>query len=178
MERLVVGNVSGRLEEGRLEDVEEFGGDCRVKGRMLGNWRPRVGDMRRRIRWFMEPKQVEKVSGAALSQAAQAQQSELRLGVQKVQKMLVQVEETMTLLRAELAGPAARYVSAVGGSAAAVPTSEAVTNTILMLPAMTELKSGDIDVLESLMQKLPDDVASLPKLDVDYEDQLVASWRG
>ncbi|KAK3619262.1 hypothetical protein LTR56_024144 [Elasticomyces elasticus] len=65
-----------------------------------------------------------------------------------------------------------------GAIAAGVPTLEAATNTILKLTAMMERKSGDSDVLEPQIRKLPDGVASMPKLDADHEDELVASSVG
>ncbi|KAK5684668.1 hypothetical protein LTR17_027148 [Elasticomyces elasticus] len=81
-------------------------------------------------------------------------------------------------LEAELATAAARNVSVGGGIAAGVPTLEAATNTTLKLTAMMERKSGDSDVLEPQIRKLPDGVALIPKLDADYADQLVASLVG
>ncbi|KAK5685864.1 hypothetical protein LTS10_001977 [Elasticomyces elasticus] len=176
LERLMLNDLWGKLDAGRLEQVPALLEDLAKEAEELGRLKGKAGEMRRRIKGLSDPKQVEKIRGAPLSQEALGQQSELRVGVQKVQKCLGQVEEAMTLLRAELASTAAKSNATSNG--AGVPTLEAVTNTILKLTAMMEKKSGDIDVLESHIRKLPNGAASLPKLDNDYEDQLVASLAG
>ncbi|KAK5700289.1 hypothetical protein LTR17_023046 [Elasticomyces elasticus] len=176
LERLMLNDLWGKLDAGRLEQVPALLEDLAREAEELGRLKGKAGEMRRRIKGLTDPEQVEKIRGAPLSQEALGQQSELRMGVQKVQKCLGQVEEAMTLLRAELASTAAKSNATSNG--AGVPTLEAVTNTILKLTAMMEKKSGDIDVLESQIRKLPNGVASLPKLDNDYEDQLVASLAG
>ncbi|KAK3630837.1 hypothetical protein LTR56_017254 [Elasticomyces elasticus] len=176
LERLMLNDLWGKLDAGRLEQVPALLEDLAREAEELGRLKGKAGEMRRRIKGLTDPEQVEKIRGAPLSQEALGQQSELRMGVQKVQKCLGQVEEAMTLLRAELASTAAKSNATSNG--AGVPTLEAVTNTILKLTAMMEKKSGDIDVLESQIRKLPNGAASLPKLDNDYEDQLVASLAG
>ncbi|KAK5690455.1 hypothetical protein LTR97_012323 [Elasticomyces elasticus] len=176
LERLMLNDLWGKLDAGRLEQVPALLEDLAREAEELGRLKGKAGEMRRRIKGLTDPEQVEKIRGAPLSKEALGQQSELRMGVQKVQKCLGQVEEAMTLLRAELASTAAKSNATSNG--AGVPTLEAVTNTILKLTAMMEKKSGDIDVLESQIRKLPNGIASLPKLDNDYEDQLVASLAG
>ncbi|KAK6404142.1 hypothetical protein LTR81_021011 [Elasticomyces elasticus] len=176
LERLMLNDLWGKLDAGRLEQVPALLEDLAREAEELGRLKGKTAEMRRRIKSLMDPEQVEKIRGAPLSKEALGQQSELRMGVQKVQRCLGQVEEAMTLLRAELASTAAKSNATSNG--AGVPTLEAVTNTILKLTAMMEKKSGDIDVLESQIRKLPNGVASLPKLDNDYEDQLVASLAG
>ncbi|KAK4890751.1 hypothetical protein LTR27_010570 [Elasticomyces elasticus] len=176
LERFMLNDLWGKLDAGRLEQVPALLEDLAREAEELGRLKGKAGEMRRRIKGLTDPEQVEKIRGAPLSQEALGQQSELRVGVQKVQKCLGQVEEAMTLLRAELASTAAKSNATSNG--AGVPTLEAVTNTILKLTAMMEKKSGDIDVLESQIRKLPNGAASLPKLDNDYEDQLVASLAG
>ncbi|KAK5729601.1 hypothetical protein LTR17_011788 [Elasticomyces elasticus] len=176
LERLMLNDLWGKLDAGRLEQVPALLEDLAREAEELGRLKGKASEMRRRIKGLTDPEQVEKIRGAPLSKEALGQQSELRMGVQKVQKCLGQVEEAMTLLRAELASTAAKSNATSNG--AGVPTLEAVTNTILKLTAMMEKKSGDIDVLESQIRKLPNGIASLPKLDNDYEDQLVASLAG
>ncbi|KAK5725128.1 hypothetical protein LTR17_013241 [Elasticomyces elasticus] len=107
----------------------------------------------------MDSKQVEEVNGAMLSQEAQAPRND-------------------GFIEAELTGAATRDVSAGGGIAAGVPTLEAATNTIPKSTAMMEPKSGDSDVLDPQIRVLRDGVASIPKLDADHNDQLVASLVG
>lgn len=80
----------------------------------------------------------------------------------------------MSILRADLASvPADGQVK----SATNVPTVEAVTNTILKMTAMVEQRSGDVDVLESQIRRLPKGLASL-RLNDDYEDDLISTMRG
>ena len=84
----------------------------------------------------------------------------------RVQTLLSEVEQKMTMLRADLASLANK-----DRAANATPTVEAVTNTILKMTSMVEQKSGDIDVLEAQIRRLPHGVASLRLAD-DYEDDL------
>ena len=91
--------------------------------------------------------------------------------MQRVQTLLAEAEERMSLLRADLASLPS------SDSSKSAPTVEAITRTILAMTAMAERKSGDIDVLESQIKRLPNGVASL-NLNLDYEDDLVGAMRG
>ncbi|TKA74848.1 hypothetical protein B0A55_05330 [Friedmanniomyces simplex] len=184
--RVVEVGIGERLEAGRLQDVAGMLGYLRGEDEEVVRLKARAGEMKRRIKTHSDPEQVASQHAAPLSAEAQAQQNELRQGVQRVQKLLGQVEEAMSLLRAELASAAAANARATsangggggGGGAGGVPTLEAVTNTILKMTAMIERKSGDIDVLEAQIRRLPGGIAALPKLSEDYEDQLVAGLTG
>ncbi|KAK4542416.1 hypothetical protein LTR36_006873 [Oleoguttula mirabilis] len=172
---IVQADVEERLEDGRLEDVKETLEGLREDDKDVTRSRAKMGEVRKRIRQYTDEEQRAAQSTAPLPVESQTQQSELRQGVQRVQKLLGQVEEAMSMLRADLAS-AATASSQTNGTAK-VPTVEAVTNTILKMTAMVEQRSGDIDVLESQIKRLPHGIASL-NLNGDYEDQLVASMTG
>ncbi|KAK1049510.1 hypothetical protein LTS16_003787 [Friedmanniomyces endolithicus] len=181
--RLMEVDIGARLEAGRLDDVAGMLGDVQAEEEEVARLKARAVELKRRVKTHSDPEHVASQHAAPLSAEAQAQQSELRQSVQRAQKLLGQVEEAMSLLRAELASAAAANSrassSAIGGAAGGgMPTLEAVTNTILKMTAMIERKSGDIDVLESQIRHLPGGIAALPKLSEDYEDQLVAGLTG
>jgi nucleoporin NUP159 len=83
-------------------------------------------------------------------------QNELREGVASVQKLLQDAEEALIVLRADLAA-----VPSQGNAAQRVPTVEAVSRTIMKMTAMIEQKSGDVDVLEAQIRRLPGGIANL-----------------
>ncbi|KAK0791867.1 hypothetical protein LTR91_004079 [Friedmanniomyces endolithicus] len=177
--RLMEVDIGARLDAWRLDDVAGMLGDVQGEEEEVARLKARALELKRRVKAHSDPEHVASQKAAPLSTEAQAQQSELRQSVQRAQKLLGQVEEAMSLLRAELASAAtanSRASSAIGGGG--VPTLEAVTNTILKMTAMIERKSGDIDVLESHIRHLPGGIAALPKLSEDYEDQLVAGLTG
>ncbi|KAK0357385.1 hypothetical protein LTR02_003390 [Friedmanniomyces endolithicus] len=180
--RLMELGIGARLDAGRLDDVAGMLGDVQGEEEEVARLKARAVELKRRIKTHSDPEHVASQHAAPLSTEAQAQQSELRQSVQRAQKLLGQVEQAMSLLRAELASATSatsRASSAIGGAAGpGVPTLEAVTNTILKMTAMIERKSGDIDVLESQIRHLPGGIAALPKLSEDYEDQLVAGLTG
>lgn len=169
--------IDERLEDGRLEDVKETLETLREDEQDVTRSRAKMGEVRKRIRQCNDEEQKASQHSAPLPVETQTQQSELRQGVQRVQKLLAQVEEAMSMLRADLASAATASSQANGSAAPKMPTVEAVTNTILKMTAMVEQRSGDIDVLESQIKRLPKGVASL-SVNGDYEDQLVASLAG
>lgn len=173
----VQAEIDERLEDGALEDVKEMLDDLREEEKDVTRARAKMGDVRKQVRMHTDEQQRAAQLAAPLPVEAQAQQSELRQGVQRVQSLLGKVEEAMTLLRADLASAASTSKQANGGTGAKMPTVEAVTNTILKMTAMVEQKSGDIDFLESQIRRLPNGIASL-NLSADYEDQLVSSLTG
>ncbi|KAK5126420.1 hypothetical protein LTR85_010656 [Meristemomyces frigidus] len=167
--------IEEKLEGGRLDDVQETLEGLRDDEKEVTRSRAKMGEVRKRIRQYTDEEQRASQLSAPLPVETQTQQSELRQGVQRVQKLLGQVEEAMSMLRADLASAATASSQANG--TARVPTVEAVTNTILKMTAMVEQRSADIDVLESQIKRLPNGLASL-HLNEDYEDQLVASMAG
>lgn len=171
---LVQDVLEATLEEGKLEDPVEKVESLREQESEVSRVRAKTVDIRKRLAAHTDVEQRTLQHAAPLSIEAESQQSELRQGVQQVQKLLTQIEDAMTLLRADLSSVAATDTSNVAKN---VPTVEAVTNTILKMTAMIEKKSGDIDVLESQIRRLPNGMVSL-NLDADYEDDLVGALRG
>jgi len=172
----IQGGLEQDLAAGKLEDVKSKLEDLRDEEKEINRARVKTAEARKQIATHANPEHIAMQHAAPLSVETQAQQSELRQGVQRVQKLLGQVEEAMSLLRADLSSMATASSTHTNG-AAKVPTVEAVTNTILKMTAMIEKKSGDIDVLEAQIKRLPGGIASL-NLEDDYEDQLVASMGG
>ncbi|KAM0710125.1 hypothetical protein Q7P35_002487 [Cladosporium inversicolor] len=172
--RTIIDGVGRDLENGRLDDPSGKIADCLDEEKELQKLRSRAADLRKQISSRTDPRQQAEHYNAPLPSESAAQQTELRQAVQKMQKQLAEAEEAMSILRADLAS-----VPADGQSKGAsnVPTVEAVTNTILKMTAMVEQRSGDVDVLESQIRRLPKGLASL-RLQDDYEDDLIGAMRG
>ncbi|KAI7679678.1 hypothetical protein KC353_g22213, partial [Hortaea werneckii] len=173
----VVKSMGERLEEGRLEDVPETVTDLNEEIGEINRARVKIAEVRKMVKSHSDPTEIAQQLSAPLPAETQGQQVELRQGVQRVQKLLGEVEEAMTLLRADLASAASANGQAGTKGSAKMPTVEAVMNTILKMTAMIEQKSGDIDVLEAQIKRLPGGLASV-NLNEDYEDQLIAGLNG
>lgn len=97
---------------------------------------------------------------APLSAEQSSIQNDLRRASATVQSKLVQVEDSIAILRAKLAESSVfdtsnRRSSTFGRTPSQKkPTVEAVTKTVGKMMAMAEQKSADIDVLESQLKKL------------------------
>lgn len=172
--RTLIEGVGKDLENGRLDDPSGKIADCLDEEKELQKLKSRAADLRKQISSRTDPRQQAEHYNAPLPSESAAQQTELRQGVQRMQKQLAEAEEAMSILRADLAS-----VPADGQSKGAsnVPTVEAVTNTILKMTAMVEQRSGDVDVLESQIRRLPRGLANL-RLQDDYEDDLIGAMRG
>jgi nucleoporin NUP159 len=172
--RSIIEGIGRDLENGRLEDPSGKIADCMDEEKGLQKLKSRAADLRKQIAARTDPKQQMEHYNAPLPSESAAQQVELRQGVQRMQKQLAEAEEAMGILRADLAS-----VPADGQpkGASNVPTVEAVTNTIMKMTAMVQQRSGDVDVLESQIRRLPRGLASMSLQD-DYEDDLVNTMRG
>nr|POE48722.1 nucleoporin [Quercus suber] len=168
-------SLAATLEEGKLEHPVDKIESLREQAMDVNRIRTSIVNIRKQLAAHVDQEQHAKLQAAPLPAEAEAQQSELRQGVQKVQKLLAQIEQAMTVLRADLSA----MTAADTRSAAAknVPTVEAVTNTVLKMTAMIEKKSGDIDVLEAQIRRLPQGLSSL-NLNTNYEDELVDGLKG
>lgn len=172
--RTLIDGVGKDLENGQLDDPSGKIADCLDEEKELQKLKSRAADLRKQIATRTDPRQQAEHYNAPLPSESAAQQTELRQGVQRMQKQLAEAEEAMSILRADLASVPTDGQSK---SASNVPTVEAVTNTILKMTAMVEQRSGDVDVLESQIRRLPKGLASL-RLQDDYEDDLVGAMRG
>jgi hypothetical protein len=108
-----------------------------------------------------DPAQTDGARGAPLNGEMALQQREIRAEALRVQRLLVQVEESVTLLKTKLASIASRRgadsnsastVSVLG--AHSTPSVDAVVRTIMKLTSMAQKKSGDVDVLECQLREL------------------------
>lgn len=169
---LIADDISTQLQEGQLERVPALLADLEDQQKVILQLKAKTSEMRKLITTRTDPEKLATQINAPLSAELQAQQSELRQGVQVVQSLLTDVENKLALLRADLA--AARSTE---GQKGPVPTVEAVTKTILKMTAMVEQRSGDVDLLESQIKRLPNGIASL-RLGDDYEDDLVSALGG
>jgi len=172
--RSIIEGIGKDLENGRLDDPSGKIADCLDEEKELQKLKSRATDLRKQIAVRTDPKQQIEHYNAPLPTESAAQQAELRQSVQRMQKQLAEAEEAMGILRADLAS-----VPADGQpkGASNVPTVEAVTNTILKMTAMVQQRSGDVDVLESQIRRLPRGLASM-SLEDDYEDDLISTMRG
>ena len=172
--RSLIEGIGKDLENGRLDDPSGKIADCADEEKELQKLKSRAADLRKQIAARTDPKQQMEHYNAPLPNESAAQLAEMRQGVQKMQKQLAEAEEAMGILRADLAS-----VPADGQpkGASNVPTVEAVTNTILKMTAMVQQRSGDVDVLESQIRRLPRGLASMSLQD-DYEDDLIGAMRG
>ena len=166
-----------KLTADGLGDVRQVVAGLEQEARDVAKLKARAMQLKQQFAIHADPEQRERALAAPLAMEAQARQSELRQGVQELQTLLNQAEQAVSVLRAELASTKSANGSEAKKSAAPVPTIEAVERTILKMTAMIERKSGDVDVLEARIRRLPGGLAAL-KLSENYEDDLVASLAG
>lgn len=171
----VMDNIDRQLQNGKLLNVPETLAKLKQDEEEVLKLRTRTKEMRRQIGQHVDPDKIAERDAAPLSAEAAAQQSELRTSLQNVQRLLAEVEEKATMLRAELSSVQSR--DSKTSQAAPVPTVEAVERTILKMTAMVQQKSGDIDLLESRIRQLPGGIAALRLAD-DYEDDLASRLGG
>jgi nucleoporin NUP159 len=159
------------LDAGKVDGVSQKLEELAELQKNATRLRTRTVDMRKQIGAHADPQQRATHRASPLTNDAQIQQNELREGVAKVQKLLQDAEEALSVLRADLAAAPSQ-----GPAAQRVPTVEAVTNTIMKMTAMIEQKSGDVDVLEAQIRRLPGGIANLNISDSN-EDFLRSSIR-
>lgn len=168
-------NIEKQLQDGKLEDVREKLSSLKEEEEVVTKLEAKTKDMRKQILYHTDPTQKAMREALPLSAETQAQQTELRQGVQKVQSLLSDVEQQMSLLRADLASLSSKDGQKKNG--APVPTVEACSNTIARMTAMAQQRSADVDFLEAQIKRLPNGIASLRLAD-DYEDDLAARLAG
>lgn len=148
--------IADDMDAGKVENVATKLEELAELHKDATRLRTRTAEMRKQIGARADPQQVATHRASPLNNEAQTQQNELREGVAKVQKLLQDAEEALSVLRADLAA-----IPSQGTAAQRVPTVEAVTNTIMKMTAMIEQKSGDVDVLEAQIRRLPTNLANL-----------------
>lgn len=168
-------SIGKQLESGKLGDVRDKMEDISEEQKEALRLKAKTTEMKKQIQAHADPRQRAMRDAAPLPAETQAQQAELRQGVQRVQTLLSDVEQKMSMLRADMAALSTAKDGPTKG--APVPTVEAVTNTILKMTSMVQQKSADIDILEAQIKRLPKGIASL-RLDDDYEDDLASRLAG
>ena len=140
-----------KLKAGQLQDVQKKTNECHELRKNVALLRAKGGDVVKAVETRSNPRVAESARTAPLRLEQATQQHELRKEFMKFQKLLVEAEENITMLRAKLA-------SCETGNASSQPlkkpTVEAVTNTIKKMTSIVEKKSGDIDLLETQMRHL------------------------
>lgn len=153
--RLIDGQLTRELEEGRIKDVAETQATLDKVSRELRTMRAKEEDMRKIIAAQMDPEQIAVIKAHPLSSAQATQQIELRRAYAQFTKQLAEAEEALVLLRTKIAARAAgKGAVSLTGGAAKVPTVEAVMRTIQKMTSMAEKRSGDVDLLEAQIQRL------------------------
>ena len=147
----VENSIASDLEQGRLRNIPEKLNNCREMQQEILKMNKRSIEVKRAIKARSDPDKIEALRTAPLSAEQSVMQHDLRKDFSNFQKLLAEVEESVSLLRAKLASVGSGKSQ---GSSRKVPTVEAVERTILKMTGMIEKKSGDIDVLELQMRKL------------------------
>ncbi|KXS97050.1 hypothetical protein AC578_2868 [Pseudocercospora eumusae] len=172
----VMDQIGKQLEAGKLENVRATL-ELLIKEQSEAiKLKARTTEMRKQILSYTDPARRAEHDAAPLDAETAVQQSELRRKLRDVYQLLSNVEQELSLLRADLASASTK--AATNGKP--VPTVESVERTILKMTAMVEKTSGDVDLLEAQIRRLPNGPASLRNggLGDDYEDSLVGSLVG
>ncbi|KAI9823598.1 MAG: hypothetical protein M1832_002379 [Thelocarpon impressellum] len=143
--------LASELDEGRVRDVKGKMELCGQLRKNVARLRTKHNDVRKMLDARSEATQQATIRSAPLNSEQMAQRHDLRKELANFQKLLVDAEEGISLLRARLAS---RHSSNGDARGRAAPTVEAVMNTVMKMTSMAEQKSGDIDVLEIQMRKL------------------------
>jgi nucleoporin NUP159 len=143
--------VEDRLSKGRLEDVQGKLDACRDLRNGLAKLKKRRAEVRRTIEAIPGEEETNALKLAPLATDQSSKQNEMRKNYTKVQKLIADAEENLTMLRARLAS---LDPSEGRTPTTKKPTVEAVTRTINKMTSMVEKRSGDIDFLEAQMRKL------------------------
>lgn len=140
-----------QLDKGRVRSVQEKLDTCRDYRTALKKIRSKRYEIARVVDAKSDPEQIEAKKLAALDLDQSLRQHKLRKYFSGFQKLLAQVEENISLLRAKLAS----FEISNGKSAPfRKPTVEAVTSTVKKMTNMVEKKTIDIDLLEAEMRRL------------------------
>lgn len=150
LEEVLSGELYADLDYARVQDLPEKLEACQELAKDMHRLRAKQEDLKRVIIARMDPDQADITRSLPLSAEQAAQQNELRREYTSFTKLLTDVEEALTLLKARIASAS----SASGKAAGTVPTVEAVIRTITKMTSMVEKRSGDIDVLETQLRKM------------------------
>ncbi|GAB7337511.1 hypothetical protein MBLNU457_g2835t1 [Dothideomycetes sp. NU457] len=162
-------DIEKNLDKGCITDVPDKLADLASLHSDTARLMTKAAETRRQLSTRTDPDKRAMQRNAPLDPEIELQQTQLRQTVAKAQKLLAEAEEAFSLLRAEL-----HSLNKKDPNQRSAPTVEAITNTILKMTAMIEQKSGDVDVLEAQIRRLPRGLADL-SLDDAEEDTLRSS---
>ncbi|EJT78915.1 hypothetical protein GGTG_04007 [Gaeumannomyces tritici R3-111a-1] len=166
VDQILTQELRDELEDGRVKDLESTMEACKELSRGLARLRVKEMDLKKNIAARMDPEQTSALRSLPLSAEQAAQQADLRKQFTAFSKLLVEAEESLTMLRARMAtagaglgtGPGRKSLAGGGGAgsshATAAPTVEQVMRTVMKMTSMVEKRSGDVDVLENQLRKL------------------------
>src|SRR5215469_11277785 len=140
--------VEADIEASKLQNVDATMMELTRVRKGMGELLREGQAMKKKLEQLRDPKRRRSVREAPLEEPMANEQRRMREGFARHQKLLVEAEEAVTVLRARIA--------AVQGKKheGKVPTVEAVENTIRKMTAMTQERSAEVDVLERSMRKL------------------------
>jgi len=140
--------VEAEVEAGRLQDVEAVVAELMGVRKGMSELLREGQAIKKKLERLRDPKRRKSVREAPLEEPLATEQRRMREGFARHQKLLVEAEEAVTVLRARIA--------AVQGKRDErnVPTVEAVENTIRKMTAMVRERSAEVDILERSMRKL------------------------
>jgi nucleoporin NUP159 len=144
---VVESELEKELDASRIEDKDQKLAGLRQMRKELAKTRQKMLEVRSFLAAQKSTENKLAQKKAPLNPAQSSLQSALRTRYAEFQKLLVEAEEGLVVLRTQLATSNKKRVGRV-------PTVEAVENTIKKMTAMAEEKSGDIDVLEQQMRRL------------------------
>jgi nucleoporin NUP159 len=145
--RIVETDLEKELDVSRIQDKDQKLASLRQMRKDLAKTRQKLIEVRNFLAAQKSPENRLALKKAPLDPAQKSLQNDMRAKYSEFQKLLVEAEDGVVILRTKLATSDKKRVGRV-------PTVEAVENTIRKMTAMAEEKSGDIDVLEKQMRKL------------------------
>jgi nucleoporin NUP159 len=140
--------VEADIEASKLHDVDTTMAELTRVRKGMGELLREGQALKKKLEQLRDPKRRKSMREAPLEEPMANEQRRMREGFARYQKLLVEAEEAVTVLRARIA--------AVQGKRdeKKVPTVEAVENTIRKMTAMAQERSAEVDVLERSMRKL------------------------
>jgi nucleoporin NUP159 len=143
----MVATISRSLESQRVQGVEEKLQDCRdLLTKQVITLRSQFAGIRKTLDAHTD---IGAILEAPLSAEQSTLQLDLRTAFTDIQAKLADIEQAVSLLRAQIAD-----VPRANGASGNRPTVEAVIKTLNTMMTMTESKRTDVDVIESQMRRL------------------------
>jgi nucleoporin NUP159 len=147
--KAVEDELEHELDSGRVQNVldklSQLARLLREKAKLM----TRLNDIRRQILTRKDPEKAESLRKAPLSKEDADTQKTLRNEYARLLTLLSQAEQASIVLRSRLAAHNARH-----GTAGAMPTVEAVRNTMMKISRLAEERNSKITLLESQMRKI------------------------